>query len=80
MAAATFILVKLRSFGVPYHDRLREAAANLHGYVEERLAGIEDLKALGGLVHAMRRMAALIAVQVQRARRAYSLGTWYGRW
>ena len=44
-------------------------------YVEERLAGIEDLKALGGLVHAMRRMASLIAVQVQRARRAYSLGT-----
>ena len=75
VAAVTFILVKLRSFGVPYHDRSREATANLHGYVEERLAGIEDLKALGGLVHAMRRMASLIAVQVQRARRAYSLGT-----
>ena len=75
VAAVTFILVKLRSFGVPYHERLREAAANLHGFVEERLAGIEDLKALGGLVHALRRMAALIAVQVRRARRAYSLGT-----
>ena len=74
-AAVTFILVKLRSFGVPYHDRLREAAARLHGFVEECLAGIEDLKALGGLVHAMRRMASLIAVQVQRARSAYSLGS-----
>ena len=75
VAAVTFILVKLRSFGVPYHERLREAAANLHGFVEERLAGIEDLKALGGLVDALRRMTALIAVQVRRARRAYSLGT-----
>ena len=75
VAAVTFILVKLRSLGVPYHERLREAAANLHGFVEERLAGIEDLKALGGLVDALRRMTALIAVQVRRARRAYSLGT-----
>ena len=75
VAAVTFILVKLRSLGVPYHDRLREAAADLHGFVEERLAGIEDLKALGGLVPALRRMNSLIAVQVRRARVAYSLGT-----
>ena len=75
VAAVTLILVKLRSIGVPYHDRLREAAADLHGFVEERLAGIEDLKALGGLVHALRRMTSLIAVQVRRARVAYSLGT-----
>ena len=75
VAAATFILVKLRSLGVPYHDCLREAAADLHGFVEERLAGIEDLKALGGLVHALRRMTSLVAVQVRRARVAYSLGT-----
>ena len=75
VAAATVILVKLRSLGVPYHDRLREAAADLHGFVEERLAGIEDLKALGGLVHALRRMTSLVAVQVRRARVAYSLGT-----
>ena len=75
VAAVTFILVRLRSLGVPYHDRLREATADLHGFVEERLAGIEDLKALGGLVPALRRMTSLIAVQVRRARVAYSLGT-----
>ena len=75
VAVVTVILVKLRSLGVPYHDRLREAGANLHGFVEERLAGIEDLKALGGLVPALRRMSSLIAVQVRRARVAYSLGT-----
>ena len=75
VAVVTFILVKLRSLGVPYHDRLREVTASLHGFVEERLAGIEDLKALGGLVSALRRMASLIGVQVRRARVAYSLGT-----
>jgi len=73
-AAVTLILVKLRSFGVPYHERLRAAAAHLHGFVEERLAGLEDLKALGGLVPALRRMTALVAVQVERAKRAFSLG------
>lgn len=73
-AAVTLILVKLRSFGVPYHDRLRAAAAHLHGFVEERLAGLEDLKALGGLVPALRRMAELVAVQVERAKRAFTLG------
>lgn len=74
-AAVTFLLIKLRSLGVPYHDRLREAAANLHGFVEERLAGLEDLKALGGVAPALRRMAALVGVQVERAKRAYALGS-----
>ena len=75
VAVVTFILVKLRSFGVAYHDRLREATADLHGFVEERLAGIEDLKALGGVVPALRRMMSLIDMQVRRVRVAYSLGT-----
>lgn len=74
-AAVTAMLLKLRSFGVPYYDRLREAAADLHGFVEERLAAIEEIKALGGLVHTLRRMTGLIGAQVHHAKRAYSLGT-----
>ena len=73
--AVTAMLLKLRSFGVPYYDRLREAAADLHGFVEERLAAIEEIKALGGLVHALRRLTGLIGAQVHHAKRAYSLGT-----
>ena len=73
--AVTALLLKLRSFGVPYYDRLRQASAELHGFVEERLAAIEDIKALGGMVHAVRRMTGLIGVQVHHAKRAYSLGT-----
>ena len=74
-AAVTAMLLKLRGFGVPYYDRLREAAADLHGFVEERLAAIEEIKALGGLVHALRRMTGLVGAQVHHAKRAYSLGT-----
>ena len=73
--AVTALLLKLRGFGVPFYDRLREAAADLHGFVEERLAAIEEIKALGGLVHTLRRMTGLIGVQVHHAKRAYSLGT-----
>ena len=69
------ILLKLRSFGVPYHEKLREAAANLHGFVEERLASLEDIKALRGLVYSLRQMSSLIDTQVYHAKRAYSLGT-----
>ena len=73
--AVTAMLLKLRSFGVPYYERLREAAAELHGFVEERLAAIEEIKALGALVHTLRRMTGLIGAQVHHAKRAYSLGT-----
>ena len=73
--AVTAILLKLRSFGVPYYERLREASADLHGFVEERLAAIEEIKALGALVHTLRRMTGLIGAQVRHAKRAYSLGT-----
>jgi ABC-type multidrug transport system fused ATPase/permease subunit len=73
--AVVWILLNLRSFGVPFYDRLRETAADLHGFVEERLAAIEEIKALGGLVRTLQRMTGLIGAQVHHAKRAYSLGT-----
>lgn len=72
--AASLLMLKMRSFGVPYNEKLREASARLYGFVEERLSSLEDIKALGGMVYTLRRMVQLIDRQIHHGRRAYSLG------
>lgn len=48
----------------------REAAADLTGYVEERLAGLADLKASGADAYVMRRLDERLAARFQRVRAA----------
>lgn len=72
--AVSVLLVYMRNFGVPYNERLRAATARLYGLIEERLSSLEDIKALGGIVHTLNRMAEYIKEQVYHGKRAYSLG------
>ncbi len=74
MIAAIILLFRLRSFGVPFNARLREAAADLYGFVEERLSSLEDIKPLGGSVYILRQMITFVERQVFHGRRAYALG------
>lgn len=74
IAVIAIVITKLRTFGVPYNEKLREAAGRLYGFVEERLSNLEDIKALGGVTRSLRQMEALIEEQVRRGRAAYSLG------
>ena len=53
-ALAVAVLARLRNAAVPENVRERASMARLLGDVEERLAGAEDLRALGGGRHAMR--------------------------
>jgi ATP-binding cassette subfamily B protein len=55
-AIATGVLVKLRTVAVAAHDERREAAAALYGDLEERLAGLEDLRANGAGRYAVHRL------------------------
>ena len=41
------LLVKLRAVGIPAHDHEREVLSRLYGDLEERLGGLEDLRANG---------------------------------
>ena len=54
-ALALVVLRHSRDHAVPAATAHREASAELFGSIEERLAGLEDVRANGGGEHAMRR-------------------------
>ncbi len=41
------VLIKLRSYAVSAAEEEREVSAKLYGFVEERIAGIDDIRSLG---------------------------------
>lgn len=55
-ALATTVLVGLRTIAVGANEERREAAATLYGDLEERLAGLEDLRANGAGRYAVHRL------------------------
>ena len=54
-ALELFVLIKTRSLAVPATRLEREANAQMFGFIEERLSGIEDIRANGAGSHAMHR-------------------------
>ncbi|WP_027481006.1 ABC transporter ATP-binding protein [Deinococcus pimensis] len=48
------VLLRLRRIGVEPSRQEREASARLYGFIEERLTGLDDLRALGAGPHALR--------------------------
>jgi len=57
---SAIILTSLRNVAVPYWEAGREAAAQLFSFLEERLAGIEDIRGLGSSAHVLRRLDVLM--------------------
>lgn len=47
VAGVLLLLIKLRSYAVAAAEEEREVSARLYGFVEERLAGIDDIRSLG---------------------------------
>jgi ATP-binding cassette subfamily B protein len=63
---------------VPYWTRARQASAELFGFLEERLAGTEDIRASGAAAYTLRRLYEQLQAHY-RAQRAASLrarATW----
>lgn len=61
VAAAVAIMLRLRRLAVPFYDEEREVQGRLYGDVEERLGGLEDLRANGAgdwAVHQLHRNSA----------------------
>ena len=48
VAAVLMLLLRMRSMAVSAAEEERETSAQLYGFIEERLAGIEDIRANGG--------------------------------
>jgi len=72
--ATLLVLNKLRDVAVPYWKQSREASANYFGFVEERLAGMEELRASGAKAYTMRRFFELLRNFWQTTVRARLMG------
>ena len=71
---ATAVMVRLRVAAVPAHDAEREANGQLYGDLEERLGGLEDLRANGAGHYAVHRLQVHAARSWRAARRASLVG------
>lgn len=74
VAAALAVMVRLRRIAVPFYDEEREVQAHLYGDVEERLGGLEDLRANGAGRWAEHRLQQHSAAWWRTARRAAARG------
>ena len=72
--AGGVVLVRLRSAAVPAREAEREANAILYGDLEERLGGLEDLRANGAGPYAVHRLHGNSTRSWHAARRASLLG------
>lgn len=68
------VLIKLRTAAVPAREAEREANAILYGDLEERLGGLEDLRANGAGAYAVHRLHRNSSRSWHAARRASFLG------
>jgi ATP-binding cassette subfamily B protein len=57
---SAWMMYALREVAVPYWEGAREAAAQLFSFLEERLAGIEDIRGLGASENVLRRLTTLM--------------------
>lgn len=70
VAGAVAVMVRLRRIAVPFYDEEREVQGHLYGDVEERLGGLEDLRANGAGGWATHRLHQHSAGWWRTARRA----------
>ena len=60
VALALGAMLRLRNIAVPHWEASREASANQFGFLEERLAGTEDIRSSGAKPYVMRRFTELM--------------------
>ncbi|MGH2544847.1 MAG: ABC transporter ATP-binding protein [Ardenticatenaceae bacterium] len=70
---AAVMMNRVRDIAVPSTMAEREASAKLFGFLEERLAGLEDIRANGGGPYTMRRFYGLIYALFHKGRAAWMM-------
>ncbi|MEZ4863558.1 MAG: ABC transporter ATP-binding protein [Caldilineaceae bacterium] len=78
LAGALLILFRLRDFSTPYMRAERSAAADLFGFLEERLGGTEDIRANGAVPYTMQRLFAYLRAYWQKGLAARVRGAIFG--
>ena len=72
VAVAFFVLIKMRSVAIPAGIQERETSATFLGFLEERLAGVEDIRANGGGAYVMDRFYVAMRTWFTRSVRAWT--------
>jgi len=72
-AIAMFVLNRARGLAVPQQREERQASANLFGFIEERLAGLDDIRANGAGHYTMLRLYERLRDLFVKGRRAAML-------
>ncbi len=67
---ALFILISLRNIAIPHWTAERQANADLFGFLEERLAGTEDIRANGAKAYVLRNFFRLMRTQMEKSLKA----------
>lgn len=74
VAVAVAVLIRMRRVAVPYYDEEREVQSHLYGDIEERLGGLEDIRANGAGPWAVHKLHEHSAGWWRTARRAAARG------
>ncbi len=64
------VMLRLRNIAVPHWEAERQASAEQFGFLEERLAGTEDIRSSGAKPYVMRRFTELMRELMQRSLKA----------
>jgi ABC-type multidrug transport system fused ATPase/permease subunit len=70
-AATILILGRLKDIAVPHQKARRQAEAEMYGFLEEQLAGMEDLRSSGAVDYSIRELFRHQAVILTHNRRAH---------
>ena len=68
------VLSRAKNFAVPYFKAQRQASADLSAFWEERLSGLEDIRASGAEAYTMRQQFSFMRVLFDKSVRAAMLG------
>ena len=74
VAIAVAVLIRMRRVAVPFYDEEREVQSHLYGDLEERLSGLEDIRANGAGAWAVQKLHHHSAGWWRTARRAAARG------
>ncbi len=75
---ALFILYRLRDVAVPHRKALRQAEADLFGFVEEQLSATEDIRSSGTVDFSLRELFRFQAQILRHLRRSEWIRAWIG--
>jgi ATP-binding cassette subfamily B protein len=69
VVVAGLVLRRMRSFAVPQWVAARQASAESYGFIEERLAGTEDIRSCGAKAYVLRRFVELMRERLRTQKR-----------